>query len=85
MQKFIQKVAGSLKPGGKWIINSGLMAESFLAKFIIEKTYELPGLTMHIRNDYDEWNSCLLTTLTYIKEGKEEKHRFKHHVYTVAE
>lgn len=85
MQKFIQKVAMALKSGGKWIINSGLMAESFLAKFIKEKTYELPGLTMHIRNDYDERNSCLLTTLTYTKDGKVETHRFKHHVYTIAE
>lgn len=85
MQTFIQKVAAALKPGAKWIIHSGLMAESFLAKFIKEKTYELPGLTMQINNDYDEWNSCLLTTLTYTKDGKEEVHRFKHHVYTIAE
>lgn len=85
MQTFIQKVAAALKPGAKWIIHSGLMAESFLTKFIKEKTYELPGLTMHINNDYDEWNSCLLTTLTYTKDGKEEVHRFKHHVYTIAE
>ena len=85
MQTFIQKVAAALKPGAKWIIHSGLMAESFLAKFIKEKKYELPGLTMHINNDYDEWNSCLLTTLTYTKNGKEEVHRFRHHVYTIAE
>lgn len=85
MQIFIQKVSNLLKPKAKWIINSGLMAESFLAKFIKEKTYELPGMTMHINNDYDEWNSCLLTTLTYIKNGKEEAHQFKHHVYTIAE
>ena len=85
MKIFVQKVAAALKPGAKWIINSGLMAESFLAKFTKEKTYELPGLTMHINNDYDEWNSCLLTTLTYTKDGKQEVQRFKHHVYTVAE
>lgn len=85
MQAFIQKVAAVLNPGAKWIIHSGLMAESFLAKFIKEKTYELPGLTMHINNDYDEWDSCLLTMLTYTKDGKEETHRFKHHVYTIAE
>jgi hypothetical protein len=30
------------------------MAESFLAKFTKEKTYELPGLTMRVNNDYDE-------------------------------
>lgn len=37
MQKFIQKVAAALNRGGKWIINSGLMAESFLAKFVKKK------------------------------------------------
>jgi cyclopropane fatty-acyl-phospholipid synthase-like methyltransferase len=85
MEIFVNKVSSSLKQGAKWIINTGLMAESFLAKFTKEKKYELEGLTMEICNDYDEWNSCLLTTLTYTKNGKQEIHRFKHHVYTVAE
>ncbi|MEP6683777.1 MAG: class I SAM-dependent methyltransferase [Parafilimonas sp.] len=85
METFVQKISASLKQGAKWIINSGLMAESFLAKFIKEKKYELEGLTMQINNDYDEWNSCLLTTLIYTKNNKQEVHRFKHHVYTVAE
>lgn len=85
MQIFIQKVSNLLKPNARWIINSGLMAESFLAKFIKEKTYELLGMRMHINNDYDEWNSCLLTTLTYVKNDKEEVRQFKHHVYTIAE
>jgi cyclopropane fatty-acyl-phospholipid synthase-like methyltransferase len=85
METFVEKVSTSLKRGAKWIVNTGLMAESFLAKFSKEKKYELGGLTMEISNDYDEWNSCLLTTLTYTKNGKKEIHRFKHHVYTVAE
>lgn len=85
METFVDKVSKALKQGAKWIINTGLMAESFLSKFIKENKYELPGMTMEIRNDYDEWNSCLLTTLTYTKDGKQEVHRFKHHVYTVAE
>jgi hypothetical protein len=40
---------------------------------------------MEINNEYDEWNSCLFTTLTYTKNGNQEIHRFKHHVYTIAE
>ena len=85
METFVAKVSASLKQGAKWIINTGLMAESFLAKFVKEKKYELESLTMEISNDYDEWDSCLLTTLAYTKNGKQEIHRFKHHVYTVAE
>ena len=82
---FIKKVSAVLKPGAKWIINTGLVAESFLAKFVKEKTYQLDGLTMQINNDYDEWSSCLLTTLTYTKDDRQEIHHFKHYVYTVAE
>ena len=85
MQSFVQKVASVLKPGAKWIINSGLTAESFLAKFKKDGRYELSELTMEINNEYDERNSCLLTTLTYTKNGNQEMHRFKHHVYTIAE
>lgn len=85
MEIFGQKVAASLKPGAKWIINTGVIAEAFLTKFIKEKKYELPDLIMEISNDYDEWNSCLLTTLTYTKNNKQEIHRFKHYVYTIAE
>lgn len=85
METFVHKVAASLKTGSKWIINTGVLAESFLTKFIQEKKYELSGLTMEISNGYDEWNSCLLTTLTYTKDGKQEVHPFKHYVYTIAE
>ena len=85
MQTFVQKVAAVLKPGAKWIINTGTVAESFLAKFTAERSYEFDGLTMAIKNDYDVENSCLLSTLTYTKNGQQETHRFKHYVYTVAE
>ncbi len=85
METFLDKVSKTLKQSARWVINTGLMAESFLTKFVKENKYELPGLSMEINNDYDEWNSCLLTTLTYTKDGKQEVHRFKHHVYTVAE
>jgi len=85
MQAFVQKVASVLKPGAKWIINSGLTAESFLPKFKKDGRYELGDLIMEINNEYDEWNSCLLTKLTYTKHDNQEIHRFKHHVYTIAE
>jgi cyclopropane fatty-acyl-phospholipid synthase-like methyltransferase len=85
MQTFVKKVASSLTQNARWIINTGLLAESFLAKFIPENKYELDGLTMEIKNDYDEWSSCLLTTLTYTKNNQQETHCFKHYIFTLAE
>jgi cyclopropane fatty-acyl-phospholipid synthase-like methyltransferase len=85
MKTFVQKVSSCLKAGAKWVINTGMLAESFLAKFIKEKKYELEGLTMEIYNEYDERKSCLLTRLTYTKNNQQEVHHFKHYVYTLAE
>lgn len=85
MQRFVEKVSSVLKRGAKWIINTGVLAESFLSNFTKEKSYELEGLTMAVHNDYDVWDSCLLVTLTYTKNGQQAVHHFKHHVYTVAE
>ncbi|MDO6431665.1 methyltransferase domain-containing protein [Flavitalea sp. BT771] len=85
MELFVRKISGVLKPGAKWVINTGLAAETFLTKFVDEKTYVLGDLTMDIQNDYDEWSSCLLTTLTYTKNNRKETKRFKHYIHTVAE
>jgi len=85
MELFIRKMSGVLKPGAKWVINTGLAAESFLTKFVKEKTYMLGDLMLDIQNDYDEWSSCLFTTLTYTKHNRKETKRFKHYLYTVAE
>jgi cyclopropane fatty-acyl-phospholipid synthase-like methyltransferase len=85
MKIFVQKISTCLKPGARLVINTGVLAESFLTKFITEKKYELGDLIMEISNAYDVWQSCLLTTLKYTKNGQQETHQFKHHVYTVAE
>jgi cyclopropane fatty-acyl-phospholipid synthase-like methyltransferase len=85
MKTFVQKVSACLRPGARWIINTGVAAESFLTQFVTEKKYELQELTMEISNAYDVWHSCILTTLKYTKNSQQEIHQFKHHVYTVAE
>ncbi len=85
MELFIKKISVVLKPRAKWIVNTGLAAESFLTKFVHEKNYVLGDLTMDIRNDYNVWHSCLITTLTYTKNRLKETKRFKHYIYTVAE
>ncbi len=85
MKTFVKKVSACLKPGGRFIINSGMLAESILAKFITEKRYEIEDLVMEISNAYDVQNSCMLTHLKYTKNGHHQTHSFKHYVYTLAE
>ena len=85
MNQFVKKISTCLKPGAKFVINSGMAAESILTHFPQEKSYVLGDLTMHINNEYIVEDSCLVPHLTYTKNGVSEIHHFKHYVYTIAE
>lgn len=85
MQVFVKKVAGVLRPGGRFVINSGLVAESILPDFPKTKQFVLGDLIMDISNSYVIGESYMATELTYTKAGRSEKHYFKHYVYTLAE
>lgn len=85
MNVFVGKVAKALKPGARFVINSGLVAESILAHFPETGHYELGDLTMDIRNSYVVGESYMATELTYTKADRTEVHHFKHYVYTLSE
>ena len=85
MNAFIENVANALKPGARFVINSGLVAESILPNFPKTGHYVLGDLTMDISNAYVIGESYMATTLTYTKEDRSEVHRFKHYVYTLSE
>ncbi len=85
MKVFVKKVAACLKPGGRFIINSGMVAESILPRIPPEKTYTLEGLTMQVNNEYMVNDSYMVSHLKYTKNNHSEDHSFKHYVYTIGE
>jgi cyclopropane fatty-acyl-phospholipid synthase-like methyltransferase len=85
MEIFVRKLAASLKPNARFIINSAMIAESILRGIPPEKTYTLGDLTMQINNEYVANGSYMVSCLTYSRNGQSEQHRFKHYVYTIGE
>jgi cyclopropane fatty-acyl-phospholipid synthase-like methyltransferase len=85
MKIFVKKVSERLRPGGRFIINSGMVAESILTKIPPEKTYTLEGLTMQVNNVYFASDSYMVSHLKYTKNDHIEQHSFKHFVYTMGE
>jgi uncharacterized SAM-dependent methyltransferase len=85
MDLFVKKVAAALKPGARFVINSGMVAESILPNFAKTGHYVLDELTMDITNSYAVGDSCMMTKLTYTKAGHTEVHHFKHYVFTLSE
>ncbi|MEP7253492.1 MAG: methyltransferase domain-containing protein [Ginsengibacter sp.] len=88
MKIFIEKVSASLAPGSKFIINSGMVAESIFPNFLKyaeNKVYTVGNITMEVNNVYNANDGFMISNLHYTQEGKSEDHSYKHYVFTLAE
>ena len=88
MKLFVEKVSSSLESGSKFIINSGMIAESILPNFLNyskNRTYNIGNITMEVNNIYNANDGYMISQLVYTKEGKTEVHAFKHYVFTLGE
>jgi SAM-dependent methyltransferase len=82
---FLRAVARALKPGARFLIDTGIVAEALLPTLEERTWFEFGGITMLIQNDYNHAASRLETELTFIREGKTEKHLIAQRIYTYRE
>lgn len=88
MKVFVEKVSSCLETGSKFIINSGMVAESILPNFVHysnNKTYTFGNITMDVTNTYQAKDSYMVSNLRYTREDKIEEHSFKHYVFSLGE
>jgi cyclopropane fatty-acyl-phospholipid synthase-like methyltransferase len=88
MKVFVEKVSSCLEQGSKFIINSGMVAESILpnlSHYAKNNTYSFGDITMEVTNTYQLKDSYTLSNLRYTQEDKTEEHSFKHYVFTLGE
>ena len=88
MKLFVEKISSWLKTGSKFIINSGMIAESILSNFLHyskNKTYSFGDITMDVTNVYHVEDSYMVSNLLYTKDGKTQEHSYKHYVFTLGE
>jgi SAM-dependent methyltransferase len=84
--RLVQSVAAALQPGGRWLIDTGMTAESLLVNLRDELEYPSPtGIGIKIKNRYLVDISCLETEMDFIGGGQTETRRFWHWVFTVGE
>ncbi|HMG14267.1 MAG TPA: methyltransferase domain-containing protein [Saprospiraceae bacterium] len=85
MHVFIQKVADSLETGGRFIINSGMIAESIIPNFSQFKSFTVQDIKMDIVNTYFVLESYMTSEIVYTKNGHIEEEAFKHYIFTLGE
>lgn len=85
MKLFIEKISSCLHKGAKFIINSGMIAESILPNFTKHRMFTIDDIKMSILNVYNVGDSCVTSHIVYTKNSMKEEHSFKHYVFTMEE
>jgi SAM-dependent methyltransferase len=85
MESFLSGVARALKPGARFVIETGMAAESILTKFEAEAFHQIEDIRLIIREQYLAEESCIDTEYVFERNGEVESRKAKHWIYTVAE
>ena len=85
MGKFLSRVAHALKPGARFVVNTGMAAESVLPDFEEQSCHEIDDITTTIKERYNAAESCVDSEYVFERNGKSETCYAKHWIYTAAE
>ena len=85
MQKYLAGVQRALQPGARFIVNTGMAAESVLPDFEEQSCHEIDDITTTIKERYKAAESCVDSEYTFERNGKSETCYAKHWIYTAAE
>lgn len=85
MNRFLRAIARALKPGARFVIETGMAAESVLPDFEEQSSHELDGLALTIKERYLAEESCIDSEYIFERDGQTESRLAREWIYTVAE
>lgn len=85
MRRFLRRLGAATKPGGRLVLNTGVLAETLLPNLKASAEYQTGDVTMRIRNRYHPLESVLETSMTFVRGDETEEKTAFHHVFSLAE
>ena len=85
MEKFLAGLARALKPGARFVVETGMAAESLLPKFEAESSHQIEDIFVTIKEQYLAADSCVDSEYIFERNGIKESRKAKHWIYTAAE
>ena len=85
MESFLSGVCRALKPGTRFVVETGMAAESVLQKFEPLTMHQIGDISVTIKEEYLAEESCIDTEYIFERDGKTEIGKAKHWIYTVGE
>ena len=86
MLKFLTRIGRLLKPGGRFLAHSAMIAESILPDYQA-RSWQPVGedILFLVENTYDPLESRIDSHLTYVRNGDTQTRTAQHYVYTLSE
>ncbi|GAA4403795.1 class I SAM-dependent methyltransferase [Nibrella viscosa] len=86
MLRFLKQMAAQLRPGGRFLAHSGMVAETVLPDYQ-ERNWMPVGDDIYYlaEHNYHPERSRIDSRLTYIRNGQTETRSARHYIYTIAE
>jgi SAM-dependent methyltransferase len=84
-RQFLAAVARALKPGGRFIVDTGMAAESILPSLQRTRWYRLGDILMLSENRYDPAESRLDIDYTFVRNGEVEMRPTSSYAFTTGE
>ncbi len=82
---FVKAVSHALRPGAKFVIDSGAIAECLLPVFQEHRSFEVGGITLVADSRYDHAQGRMFTEYTFIRDGQTDKRPSSQRIYTYHE
>ena len=83
--RFFAAVARTLRPRGRWLLNTGTVAEAISSHLKPELSYEAGDIATRFRNTYRAAESCLETVCETTQNGRTATRTIWQFVYTAGE
>ena len=84
-ERFIRNVHAVVRPGGRWVLDTGLAAESLLPHLAPERTVEAGGVTYAVESAFDPLRGRLEQATVLSRGTERQASQVSYAVYTVAE
>jgi SAM-dependent methyltransferase len=82
---FLQAVRRALKPGGRFVLDTGLVCECIFSKLIQNTWMQAGDLYVLMRRHYDLLTSRISTEYTFLRDGQADARTAVYRVYSFAE
>ena len=85
MEKFLNGIVRALKPGARFVVETGMAGESLIPKFEEHASHQIEDILLTINEQYLAEASCVDSEYIFERDGKTESRKAKHWIYTAAE